>query len=350
MDVSIIIPVYEVEDYIERCILSVCNQIYKGITIECILVDDNSSDKSIEKAQNLINTYTGDIMFKIYRHNINLGLSSARNTGMKNATGKYIFFMDSDDDIDNLCIQKLWNVVLKHPNIQMVKGNYFDFHTVRKGIDELRIPQGIINNYQLLELFFLGILPVVAWNGLILREIVVNNNIFFKPGLIYEDVLWSFQLFCYIDRFFFFPEVTLNYENNPKSITSTQNGNRVLSSLNHVVIIEELLKKYCKDHGVSNILYLLSELLPVLDVIWKENKHIDNILITKTFGCRDLLFKLTLNNYRFILLLFELIMYKPFAYVIKLKMFRRNYQKIKGIIYKTAMLCDRFHHKNYVVC
>ena len=74
MDMSIIIPVYNVEEYIERCILS------------------NSPDKSIDKAKSLIESYSGEIMFKIVTHDQNQGLSSARNTGMKNATGKYLFF------------------------------------------------------------------------------------------------------------------------------------------------------------------------------------------------------------------------------------------------------------------
>ena len=92
MDISIIIPVYNVEEYIERCILSVCKQSMNNISVECILVNDNSPDKSIDKAKSLIESYSGEIMFKIVTHDQNQGLSSARNTGMKNATGKYLFF------------------------------------------------------------------------------------------------------------------------------------------------------------------------------------------------------------------------------------------------------------------
>ena len=104
MDISIIISVYNVEEYIERCILSVCKQSMNNISVECILVNDNSPDKSIDKAKSLIESYSGEIMFKIVTHDQNQGLSSARNTGMKNATGKYLFFLDSDDFLEDMCI------------------------------------------------------------------------------------------------------------------------------------------------------------------------------------------------------------------------------------------------------
>ena len=65
MDISIIVPVYNVEDFIERCVLSIINQVYSDIKIECILVDDNSPDLSLKKAIRLIDQYSGDIIFRI---------------------------------------------------------------------------------------------------------------------------------------------------------------------------------------------------------------------------------------------------------------------------------------------
>ena len=90
--VSIIIPVYKVEAYIERCLTSVMHQNYQDSAIECILVDDDSPDKSIYLAQDMISRYHGSIDFKIIRNDKNRGLSVARNNGIEHATGKYLFF------------------------------------------------------------------------------------------------------------------------------------------------------------------------------------------------------------------------------------------------------------------
>lgn len=343
MDISIIVPVYNVEDYIERCVLSIINQVYSDIKMECILVDDNSPDLSIEKARRLIDQYSGDITFRIVRHEHNLGLSSARNTGMKNATGKYLYFLDSDDDIDKLCIQKLWNVVLKYPGIQMVMGNYHDQRIGKDGINQFRIPKGIIKNYQLLEMYFIGYIPVVAWNSLILRDVIVENNLSFKEGLLHEDLLWSLQLFLHIYFFYFVPEVTLYYEINPRSIMTDQTKSEASFLTHHLIIIDESLKCFRNDHCVSNSLYILSELLIVLDCLWKDINAVDEDSQEKIFEYRRVLYKMSLSNHRFILSLFELVMYKPFGYLLKFRFFRKNFHKMKIVVYKVSSFFDFAH-------
>ena len=90
--VSVVIPVYQVSGYIERCIRSVMAQTFTDI--ECIIVDDASQDDSIEKCERLIGEYDGPIRFRILRHKENRGLSAARNTGAKAATGEWIFFIE----------------------------------------------------------------------------------------------------------------------------------------------------------------------------------------------------------------------------------------------------------------
>ncbi len=119
VNVSIIIPIYNVEPFIEECVNSVLNQTMTE-NIECILVDDCGSDKSFEVAESIIATYKGDIKFKLIRHEVNKGLSCARNGGVNAAEGKYIFFIDSDDYIMNDCIETLWALANKYPEADMV--------------------------------------------------------------------------------------------------------------------------------------------------------------------------------------------------------------------------------------
>ena len=106
--ISIIVPVYNVENYISKCIESV-----KGQTLtdfECLIIDDGTKDKSIEKA---IETIGNDERFKIY-HKVNGGLSDARNYGIDKATGEYLFFLDSDDYIGNTLLEDTYNMAKKH--------------------------------------------------------------------------------------------------------------------------------------------------------------------------------------------------------------------------------------------
>lgn len=108
MRFSIIIPVYNVEMYISKCIESV-----KGQTLtdfECLIIDDGTKDKSIEKA---IEAIGNDERFKIY-HKVNGGLSDARNYGIDKATGEYLFFLDSDDYIGNTLLEDTYNMAKKY--------------------------------------------------------------------------------------------------------------------------------------------------------------------------------------------------------------------------------------------
>ena len=91
VNVSIIIPVYNVEQYIESCLYSVINQTYKG-TLECIIVNDCTPDQSMEVVNRLLSVYQGNILFKIINHQENKGLSAARNSGVKIAKGDYLYF------------------------------------------------------------------------------------------------------------------------------------------------------------------------------------------------------------------------------------------------------------------
>ena len=124
---SIIIPVYNVAPYIANCLRSVMEQSYDD-SMECIVVDDCGKDDSIAIAERLINEYEGSIFFEIVHHDQNRGLSASRNTGLTHAKGEYIFFLDSDDEITEDCIEKMMAVVMKDPAVELVQGTYIYYH------------------------------------------------------------------------------------------------------------------------------------------------------------------------------------------------------------------------------
>ena len=114
MTISIIIPVYKVEKYIRRCLESVIDQESNNFKIECLIIDDCSPDESMSIVSDIIDNYNGSaITFKIFRHEENMGLSAARNTGIKASTGDYLFFIDSDDHILENTLHILLNILMQ---------------------------------------------------------------------------------------------------------------------------------------------------------------------------------------------------------------------------------------------
>lgn len=106
MRISIIIPVYNVEPYVEKCILSVLRQNYSNL--EVVIVDDKTPDESMKKIEGVLKEHSNThIDFKIIHHEINKGLSEARNSGIREATGEYVTFFDPDDQLTDNCISTL---------------------------------------------------------------------------------------------------------------------------------------------------------------------------------------------------------------------------------------------------
>lgn len=121
MKISIIIPVYNVEAYVEECLSSVVSQQCKEI--ECILIDDCSKDNSLAVVENFIkNTGARHVDFKIIKKLKNEGLSAARNTGLRLAAGDYIFFLDSDDTLFPDCLTKMLALAEKYAYPEIVIG------------------------------------------------------------------------------------------------------------------------------------------------------------------------------------------------------------------------------------
>lgn len=196
MFVSIIIPVYNVAEYIERCLLSVFNQTYKNI--EVILVDDKSPDDSVSIITSLMEKQGSDVNVKLIRHQQNGGLSASRNTGVANASGDYLYFLDSDDSLsDANAIQYLVNFVNSEKLPDVVIGNLAVFEDgVLVESSPFRVKKdSILTTNE--DVFFSYIRQewyTMAQNKLVNKDFFLRNKLFFCDGLLHEDFLWSFQL------------------------------------------------------------------------------------------------------------------------------------------------------------
>lgn len=197
IDVSIIVPVYNVENYLHRCVDSILEQTYSNF--EIILVDDGSKDDS----GNICDYYKQkDCRVKVI-HKENGGLSDARNCGMKIAKGDYILFVDSDDYLDKFSIEKLFEKAKKF-NLDIVEGKAY---TVKKsttiddfvtyGIDEKRIYSG--TEYAISRIknhcFYAAV-----WLKMYKKELIEKNKLKFKDKRLHEDELWNPQAILNADR------------------------------------------------------------------------------------------------------------------------------------------------------
>ena len=195
MRVTIVIPVYNVSDYIERCVISVMNQTYADI--EVILVDDCTPDDSIVKCKSLVDNYQGPIDFKIVKHERNRGLSAARNTGTEIAAGEYVYYLDSDDEITSDCIALMVAEVQKHPGVEMVQGNvrsipYKEYYDLPYYNNPCYIESNRWVRYHFLKCG--KSLPVNAWNKLTKLSFIKDNHLDFLEGIIHEDELWMYNV------------------------------------------------------------------------------------------------------------------------------------------------------------
>ena len=221
MKVSIIIPVFNVSEYIERCIKSVMNQTYSDI--ECIIVDDATPDDSIEKCERLIAEYSGPIKFSMQHHQENRGLSAARNTGTAAATGEYIYYLDSDDEITPDSIARLLKVMLEDSTIDLVQGNHIEKNKGRENIYYKNAAPLVISCYHdLYEQYFkYHHICAAVWNKLIRKSFIDTNQLYFKEGLLYEDRQWLFYAQKYLNRMHISEEITYHYHIRPNSITTS---------------------------------------------------------------------------------------------------------------------------------
>lgn len=220
MQVSIIIPVYNVETYIEKCLQSVADQTFNG-EMECLIIDDCGQDNSVSIAEQFTNNYKGKIHFQILYHDHNRGLSAARNTGIDNAKGDWIYFLDSDDWIIPECIELMFECVKKHPNTDAVyagtnaingKHEWADYEN--RYLPEYTEDQWWINTTLLKR----NVLGMTAWNKLFKRELIENNHLRFIEGLKNEDEVWNMQLSGIITRMSIVKKNTYNYLKRTNSI------------------------------------------------------------------------------------------------------------------------------------
>jgi glycosyltransferase involved in cell wall biosynthesis len=199
--VSVIVPIYNAEKYLAKCIESLIHQTHRALQI--ILVDDGSTDQCLTIAKEYAKQ---DTRIEVYSHPTNQGQSAARNLGLQHATGKFLSFVDSDDYVD----KDFYSYMLQHiGNLDCVQIGY---RRVTK--------QGKVLIEKLPKHFHQFTSPCMR---LYRHEVFVKHNLSFPVGMIYEDVIFSLDFWATKPSYKMLPYFGYNYLANTNSTTATRN-------------------------------------------------------------------------------------------------------------------------------
>lgn len=252
MKLSIIVPIYNVEEYVARCLDSLLLQDINHKDYEIIVVNDGTKDNSV----NIIKEYQQKYSNIILLEKENGGLSSARNLGLLNCKGEYIWMVDSDDSIKSNCLKSLLNYAKKN-DVDFLSFPMNDIFSTEKIIlsNNHNKPKNIIvSNYEYVEKYKV---EYSACCFLIKKEIVFENKIKFIEGILHEDIDFVIRLLEYCHKVSSFQEnggLYNYYVGRPNSITTTKNYDKYIKSLESFYIsIDSLNKKYSSDskYGIS---------------------------------------------------------------------------------------------------
>lgn len=243
--VSIIVPVYGVEKYIDKCLDSLVKQSLKEI--EVIVVNDGTKDNSQKIIDKYVKKYPDKIKSFIKE---NGGQGSARNYGLEKVSGEYIGYVDSDDFIEKDMYKKLYNKAKEKDYDIVVCGNYNvseDYQN--KNVDVF------INNYNTdLENIFFG--KMAVWNKIYKRDILIKNKLEFKEKVWYEDLAFTLKAIMNSNTFAFIDEPLYDYLIREGSTMNNSNVQRNLEILDAFNDILSYIKHNKKEEYFSKIEFL----------------------------------------------------------------------------------------------
>lgn len=213
--ISVIVPVYNTQKFLEKCLESIINQTFKDIEIICI--NDGSTDNSMS----ILNDYSEkDSRIKIINQK-NAGLSCARNTGINNAKGEYIGFVDSDDWIDLDFFEKLYNAAKNYDadiasaGIKRVRSYKWKYNLK---IKEEEVTENTDRKFVLCDV------PekCYVWNKIYRLEKIKQFSLYFEAGIYFEDRCFTCEALSKLKRLVVVPDTYYNYWTNPNSIVKSK--------------------------------------------------------------------------------------------------------------------------------
>lgn len=244
--VTICVPVYNVEKYIERCCKSLFEQTYSNI--EYIFVDDRSPDNSIKVVENILQEYPKrKNAVKLIEHSVNKGLAATRNTGIDAVSGEYILFVDSDDYLDHNAVELLMN------KVEATHADVVIFDTCRIYSNKKQIIRRIVPDTKeevIRRILTYKLAPSVC-GKLYKTSIIKNNGVRFIEGInVGEDYCTSSRIIYYANKIEYCSDCLYNYvQYNTQSYTNTYQSRNITDMIQAISILDSFFhskKDYLK--------------------------------------------------------------------------------------------------------
>lgn len=266
--VSIIIPIYNVEKYLEKCIKSIINQIYRNL--EIILINDGSIDESA----NICEKYKEQDNRIVFINKNNDGAASAKNEGLKVAKGDYITFVDSDDFIELDMIEYMVNTIKKY-NSDIVQCNFTNLYKNTEKFKQDKIIEQKITSKDFLELFLTKWDSSLFWNKLFKREVI--ENIFFTEGRCIDDEFFTYKCVINSKSIVTSNKIVYNYRMRKSGVMKSESSQKQIlkDRVDYLYERYELVRKIYKDLDKSFLEHLLTYYLIISKDYYVDEKLLD---------------------------------------------------------------------------
>lgn len=228
--ISVIIPVYNVENYLRKCLNSLVNQTLKDI--EIIVVNDGTLDNSQEIIDEYVKKYPKKVVSIIQE---NGGQGAARNTGLLHAKGEYIGYVDSDDYVEENMYEELYKKAKEEDSDIVICGN----NVVKENYE-------FLSKEDVDKEFLLG--KMAVWNKIYKKNIIVDNKIQFRSKVWYEDLDFTMKVYFSSKKISYVDKPLYNYLLREGS---TMNNNNIKRNLELIEAFDSLID-YCKDKKIYN--------------------------------------------------------------------------------------------------
>lgn len=248
--ISVIIPIYNAERTINRCLDSVCNQSYKNL--EIILVNDGSTDSTTE----IIENWRSKDPRIIIVEQKNMGAAAARNMGLENITGQFFTFVDADDTIEKEIYEKLYEEAISK-NLDIVSASIREIYKgdkieVRRNSDNMQVLSGIEAACAMLK--YEGGIRTVVWDKLYRTEKMKEVR-FRKDYVFGEDTLFNFQTFMYCNRYGRISYIGYTYDHRESQVTGKKYSSKKLSNVYVAEDIKEIYSEMTKSQTENSLKY-----------------------------------------------------------------------------------------------
>ena len=240
--ISVIVPVYKAENYIERCVRSLFEQTIKE-GIEFIFVNDCSPDRTMQVLEEIVTEYSERIKHVQYiHHSLNSGISAARNSGIAKAKGEYIYFADNDDWAEKNMLEDMYRLA-KENSADIVRCDFFWTYSTH---EEIMKQESETDPMECIKLLLSEKMHSAPWNKLIKRSLFEDNKIIFFNGF-WEDLRASVQLFYFAQKILYIPKAYYHFvQYNPNSYSKQDYEKKLAEMIRNTNGMIEFLK----DKGV----------------------------------------------------------------------------------------------------